>query len=306
LGQIVLAGRSLMARMLSLAAVATVLAVAPAFHFPAAAADTSVPIDLGGPFARIGGRMTRIPSSAAPVLHRVDDQRFVVVEYLYAKHVYDRASGTVTPLMGNVRALAVGDALVLLLEQLVCDIDPGQPALRVLDSPGAWPALLSFDGSRLVFAVPGAVHVVRAGAPARVLPLPEGFSVPPGNDPVRGDRIIVVRPGALLGATRSWDHITYAKPVPWTMEVAVFDVATGTFTPPSKVPGRWRLVIMDCCSGWEPSTFIAWMDAAAAREHLRAAPPGDVFPSAVEQGGQSAVVDEWNEVITWGSADLFE
>ena len=105
--------------------------------------------------------------------------------------------------------------------------------------------------------------------------------------------------------TRSFDKQTWAKPVPWTLEVAVFDVTTGTATPLGKVPGRWMYVATGCCSGWEPNTFIPWIDAATARDWLRAAPSPRTGYDLMS-GQPSAVVDEWNEVVTWGGAGLVE
>ncbi len=285
--------------MLFLAAVSTVFTVAPAFHFPAAAPDTSVSVDTSGPFVRLDGALTSLSSSSSKYsLHRVDERCFVVVDELYARLVFDRVSGAMTPLVANVSARPVGGVLVLLLfSRIVCDLDPSRPALRVLDMPNAWADILAFDGARLIVGDTGFVRVLRAGQPPLVLPLPEGFGVAPGIDRVRGARVILVREGPLHGATRSFDKQTWEKPVPWTLEVALLDVTTGTATVLGKVPGRWQYVGTGCCSGWERSALISWIDAARAREVLDAASPRSGY--GMMSGQPSAVVDEWNEVITW-------
>lgn len=296
-----------MARMLFLAAVSTVFTVAPAFHFPAAEPDTSVSVDTSGPFVRLDGALTTLSSASSKfALHRVDERRFMVVDELYARLLFDRVSGAVTPLVPNVSARKAGGVLVLLLlSRIVCDVDPSRPALRVLDTPTTWADVLAFDGERLIVGDTGTVRVLRAAQPPLVLPLPAGFVVAPGNDRVRGARVILVRQGPLHGATRSFDKRTWAKPVPWTLEVAVLDVTTGTATPLGKVPGRWMPVAMGCCSGWERNSFISWIDAATAHDWLRAAPSRQTGYDLMS-GRPSAVVDEWNEVVTWGGAGLLE
>lgn len=293
-----------MARMLFLAAVSTVITVAPAFHFPAAAADTSVSVDVSGPNVRLDGALTTLSTSSKLALHRVDERRFVVVDHSYARLVFDRVSGVLTPLVDDVSIRPMGGVLVLLLHsRIVCDLDPSQPALRVLDTPNAWADVLAFDGARLIVGDKGSVRVLRAGQPPRVLPLPEGFVVPPGNDRVRGDRVILVREGPILGGAPGFGGQTWEKPVPWTLEVAVLNVASETVTPLGKVPGRWQIVAMNCCSGWEPTTFISWVAAARARDLLRAAPvPRSGY--LLMSGQPIAVVDEWNEVITWSGPEL--
>lgn len=289
--------------MLFAGALSTVFMVTPAFHFPAAAADQTVNVDTSGPFVRLDGRMTDLSSGSKLALHRVDDHRFVLVGENYASHLYDRVSGAVTPLVPEVRAFPTNGALVLLLlSRVVCDIDPERPALRVLDSAAPWVSPLTFDGSRLISKTNDSLRVVRTGRPVQVLPLPEGFFVPHGDQVVRGDRVIIVREGPLRGATRSLDGRTWEKPVAWSLEVAVFDVGSGAFTPLGKVPGRWQYVGMNCCSGWEPSTWISWTDAATAREVLHADAPRAGYE--LMTGQPSAVVDEWNEVITWDGPEL--
>ena len=84
------------------------------------------------------------------------------------------------------------------------------------------------------------------------------------------------------------------------MEVAIFDVASGTFTLPAKVPGGWQSVDMNCCSGWERSTFVRWVSAADARQMLHEA------SSALRHGAETVVVDEWNEVVSVHGQGLIE
>jgi len=263
----------------------------PSLLLPAAKADQSVALVHDGRHLRVDGVVTAIRDDHATA-HRIDDQRFLIVESTGAAAVYDRAARTVTPLEGTL-AWKAGDRLVLFHGYDICELERDTPKLRVIDRPQNSSRLLGVDGARVVLLSGDSIRIVEPGQKPRLLPLPTGFQPSATREPMRGSRLLLVGPTPKLDAKLNWDQQgDYEEPVPYSVPIAVLDIDSGKVVQLGSGAGQWRAMVLNCCSGYRPAHSIDWVSASNAQRKLHAAP-------AHPQSRRSAVVDEWNELITF-------